>query len=136
MATHLQVLCAKEICYRSKLLGQFFQSGGRATGAAQRACMQWLLGWSERAVLAGAEGGGRRPCRVGGCSGCARWRPAGKTLPIVRGEGLGQPIMGVVAAEVADGRWLHLFPEGKVRCVCLHACVRARVSVCALVGWL
>eukprot|EP00887_Chlorella_sp_A99_P007893 scaffold20.g7893.t1 len=39
---------------------------------------------------------------------------SGKVLPIVRGEGLGQPIMRAVAGEVAAGRWLHIFPEGKV----------------------
>lgn len=57
-------LCAREICYRNLLLGQFFQSG--------------------------------------------------KTLPVVRGEGLSQPIMATVAGEVAHGRWLHIFPEGRV----------------------
>jgi len=58
-------LCARELCYRNPLLGQFFQSG--------------------------------------------------KTLPITRGEGPGQPVMRVAAAEVARGRWLHVFPEGKIQ---------------------
>lgn len=39
---------------------------------------------------------------------------SGKTLPIERGAGPNQPIMRTVAAEVARGRWVHIFPEGKV----------------------
>ena len=39
---------------------------------------------------------------------------SGKTLPVVRGGGLDQPVMRVVASEVAAGRWLHVFPEGKI----------------------
>lgn len=31
-----------------------------------------------------------------------------------RGAGPNQPIMRTVAAEVARGRWVHIFPEGKV----------------------
>ena len=31
-----------------------------------------------------------------------------------RGGGADQPIMRTVAAEVARGRWVHIFPEGKV----------------------
>lgn len=31
-----------------------------------------------------------------------------------RGAGADQPIMRTVAAEVARGRWVHIFPEGKV----------------------
>lgn len=57
-------LCAREMCYHKKLLGQFFQSG--------------------------------------------------KTLPVERGAGLDQPIMKVAAAEVARGKWLHMFPEGRI----------------------
>jgi len=57
-------LCAREICYRNPLLGQFFQSG--------------------------------------------------KTLPIERGQGVGQPIMHVVASEVGKGSWVHVFPEGRI----------------------
>ena len=30
-----------------------------------------------------------------------------------RGAGTDQPIMRTVAAEVARGRWVHIFPEGK-----------------------
>ncbi|CAK0739091.1 hypothetical protein CVIRNUC_001135 [Coccomyxa viridis] len=57
-------LCAREICYKSKLLGQFFLSG--------------------------------------------------KTLPIERGQGLGQPAMQTAAQLLARGDWVHLFPEGRV----------------------
>jgi monolysocardiolipin acyltransferase len=39
---------------------------------------------------------------------------SGKTLPIERGKGLHQPVMGVVARAVARGDWVHVFPEGKV----------------------
>lgn len=39
---------------------------------------------------------------------------SGKTLPIQRGGGTDQPIMRTVAAEVARGCWVHIFPEGKV----------------------
>ncbi len=57
-------ICAREMCYKSKLLGQFFKSG--------------------------------------------------KTLPVERGKGLYQPVMGVVARAVARGEWVHVFPEGKI----------------------
>ena len=41
---------------------------------------------------------------------------AGKTLPIVRGAGPGQPILALVAQQLrAHGDWLHVFPEGRVR---------------------
>ncbi|PSC70805.1 phosphate acyltransferase [Micractinium conductrix] len=39
---------------------------------------------------------------------------SGKTLPIERGGGPDQPIMRTVASEVARGRWVHIFPEGRV----------------------
>lgn len=39
---------------------------------------------------------------------------SGKTLPIERGAGADQPVMQVVAQEVAHGGWLHIFPEGRV----------------------
>jgi monolysocardiolipin acyltransferase len=39
---------------------------------------------------------------------------SGKTLPVERGAGVGQPVMRVAAGEVARGGWLHLFPEGRV----------------------
>ncbi len=39
---------------------------------------------------------------------------SGKTLPIQRGAGPDQPIIRTVAREVAAGRWLHVFPEGRV----------------------
>jgi monolysocardiolipin acyltransferase len=39
---------------------------------------------------------------------------SGKTLPIERGAGTGQPVMRVAAGAVARGGWVHLFPEGRV----------------------
>ena len=57
-------ICAREMCYKNYLLGQFFRSG--------------------------------------------------KTLPIERGKGLYQPVMGVVARAVARGEWVHVFPEGRI----------------------
>jgi monolysocardiolipin acyltransferase len=39
---------------------------------------------------------------------------SGKTLPIERGAGAGQPVMRVAAGEVGRGGWVHVFPEGKV----------------------
>lgn len=38
----------------------------------------------------------------------------GKTLPIDRGSGVDQPIMGVASRLLQGGQWLHIFPEGKV----------------------
>ncbi|WIA39432.1 hypothetical protein OEZ86_005534 [Tetradesmus obliquus] len=38
----------------------------------------------------------------------------GKTLPVERGAGVGQRIMGVAARALAQGEWLHIFPEGRV----------------------
>eukprot|EP00798_Chlamydomonas_sp_ICE-L_P025591 gene25591-11244_t len=38
----------------------------------------------------------------------------GKVLPILRGAGVTQPVMGTAAAAVARGDWLHIFPEGKI----------------------
>ncbi|KAF5839883.1 phosphate acyltransferase [Dunaliella salina] len=40
---------------------------------------------------------------------------AGKTLPVLRGEGVQQPILRVVAWAAARGDWVHLFPEGKIQ---------------------
>ena len=38
----------------------------------------------------------------------------GKVLPIERGRGTSQAIMGVAADLVRRGDWLHVFPEGRV----------------------
>ncbi|KAG1667040.1 hypothetical protein FOA52_000401 [Chlamydomonas sp. UWO 241] len=38
----------------------------------------------------------------------------GKVMPIVRGGGVDQPVMGTVARLVARGDWVHVFPEGRV----------------------
>ena len=57
-------ICAREMCYKHRLLGEFFRSG--------------------------------------------------KTLPIERGKGPHQPVMGVVARAVARGEWVHVFPEGRI----------------------
>ncbi|KAK9837621.1 hypothetical protein WJX74_001596 [Apatococcus lobatus] len=38
----------------------------------------------------------------------------GKVLPIDRGGGMQQPIMNVAARQVQRGKWLHVFPEGKL----------------------
>ena len=39
---------------------------------------------------------------------------SGKGIPIYRGGGIEQPCMKVMAELVAAGRWLQIFPEGKV----------------------
>ena len=39
---------------------------------------------------------------------------SGKTLPVVRGGGIGQEIMQVAAERLASGDWLHVFPEGGI----------------------
>ncbi len=39
----------------------------------------------------------------------------GKTLPIDRGGGIDQPVIGVVARRLAAGDWLHVYPEGRVQ---------------------
>lgn len=38
----------------------------------------------------------------------------GKVIPIDRGLGLNQKAMHVAAAQAASGKWVHIFPEGKV----------------------
>ncbi|KAJ9523269.1 hypothetical protein QJQ45_024065, partial [Haematococcus lacustris] len=38
----------------------------------------------------------------------------GKTLPIVRGQGVNQAVMSVVAREAGAGGWVHVFPEGRI----------------------
>ena len=45
---------------------------------------------------------------------CSQFFQSGKALPIERGAGADQPVMHAVARVVALGRWLHIFPEGKV----------------------
>jgi len=39
---------------------------------------------------------------------------SGKTLPVVRGGGIGQEIMQVAAERLGSGDWLHVFPEGGI----------------------
>ena len=39
---------------------------------------------------------------------------SGKGIPIYRGGGIEQPCMKVMAELVAAGRWLQIFPEGKI----------------------
>ena len=45
---------------------------------------------------------------------CRQFFQSGKTLAIERGKGLDQPVMRVAAQQVAQGDWLHIFPEGRV----------------------
>lgn len=45
---------------------------------------------------------------------CRQFFLNGKTLPVERGAGVGQRIMGVAARALAQGEWLHIFPEGRV----------------------
>lgn len=41
---------------------------------------------------------------------------AGKTLPIIRGGGLDQPVLRLMEERLrSSGDWLHVFPEGRVR---------------------
>mmetsp|Transcript_12146 Transcript_12146/g.16437 ORF Transcript_12146/g.16437 Transcript_12146/m.16437 type:complete len:398 (+) Transcript_12146:152-1345(+) len=39
---------------------------------------------------------------------------AGNTLPIKRGGGLDQPALKALAQKLAQGKWVHIFPEGHV----------------------
>ena len=57
-------MCAKEVCFKTDFLRQFFQSG--------------------------------------------------KVMPIIRGGGIDQPVMRSASGIVAQGGWLHVFPEGRV----------------------
>ena len=38
----------------------------------------------------------------------------GKTLPVVRGIGVHQPVMSATARRLGYGDWVHIFPEGRV----------------------
>mmetsp|Transcript_131959 Transcript_131959/g.299998 ORF Transcript_131959/g.299998 Transcript_131959/m.299998 type:complete len:367 (+) Transcript_131959:30-1130(+) len=49
----------------------------------------------------------RRPILAGIAS-------AGKVLPIKKGGGIDQPLLAEVQRRIAQGCWLHIFPEGKV----------------------
>ena len=67
--------------------------------------------------------------RVGWCSSdiCfqsfafARFCEMGKTRPIMRLSGLGQPYLKDAANLLSAGKWIHLFPQGRV---CQHSEVR------------
>mmetsp|Transcript_13334 Transcript_13334/g.23605 ORF Transcript_13334/g.23605 Transcript_13334/m.23605 type:complete len:278 (-) Transcript_13334:1282-2115(-) len=39
---------------------------------------------------------------------------SGKTWPIERGKGVHQPVVSVAAGRLAQGDWLHIFPEGRI----------------------
>ena len=39
----------------------------------------------------------------------------GKALPVDRGSGAHQPVIGAAARRLAAGDWLHVFPEGRVQ---------------------
>jgi len=39
---------------------------------------------------------------------------SGKTLPIVRGDGVHQPVMKLAGQAVSRGDWVHVFPEGRI----------------------
>lgn len=38
----------------------------------------------------------------------------GKVVPIVRGDGVYQPVMNQMVDELNRGSWLHIFPEGGI----------------------
>jgi monolysocardiolipin acyltransferase len=46
--------------------------------------------------------------------GCRQFFVNGKTLPVVRGAGVEQPVMAAAAWRLAAGDWVHIFPEGRV----------------------
>jgi len=44
-----------------------------------------------------------------------RFADAAKVLPIRRGAGVWQPELDAIIEKLRDGRWVHFFPEGKIR---------------------
>ncbi|KIZ07883.1 Tafazzin [Monoraphidium neglectum] len=58
-------MCAREVCFKSELLRQFFLNG--------------------------------------------------KALPVERGSGADQPVIGASARRLGAGDWIHVFPEGRVQ---------------------
>jgi hypothetical protein len=39
----------------------------------------------------------------------------GKALPVERGSGADQPVIGASARRLGAGDWIHVFPEGRVQ---------------------
>ena len=124
-------LCAAEICYANALLGAFFQSG--KTLPIQVGQRRWRGGrWWLLPLLPQRWWGGRSCCLLLPTTFCQQHAISAAaqakklshlvlppTLPptlfrLQRGGGPDQPIMRTVAGEVARGRWVHIFPEGKV----------------------
>lgn len=110
----------QEICYRNSLLGAFFQSGKTlpiqvtqlaAGDIAPTGCLPQLP-----ALNCCQEPGacsGHKRAKYGRTGHPVMLLRLLLTLPLQRGGGTDQPIMRTVAAEVARGRWVHIFPEGK-----------------------
>ena len=79
--------------------------------------LSWLIPW--RYFATESEHGGIRwtMCTSEICAKNAlvhKFFAAGKTVPITRGGGINQAVMGVMADRVSKGDWLHIFPEGRV----------------------
>lgn len=68
---------------------------------------QWMVGCVSSALI-GLHANQHTPFTLSHCTA----PPV--HLHVQRGGGTDQPIMRTVAAEVARGRWVHIFPEGKV----------------------